>query len=114
VLHAAAPTAPATDWASIAQLYGRLARRAPSPYVELSRAVAVAMADGPDAGLALLDELGAAGGLEGVPYLPAARADLLRRSGRHEESAEAYRAALTRVTNDAERRFLQRRLAEVS
>ncbi|WP_084142994.1 RNA polymerase sigma factor [Cellulomonas cellasea] len=114
VRHATAATPEATDWAAIAAVYARLARRAPSPYVELSRAVAVAMAHGVDAGLALLDQLGASGGLDGNHYLPAARADLLRRAGRHPESAEAYRAALTRVTNDAERRYLRRRLAEVS
>jgi len=114
VLHATAATAEATDWAAVAGLYAQLTRRAPSPWVDLSRAVAVAMADGVDAGLALLDELGASGGLDGNHYLPAARADLLRRAGRHPESAEAYRAALTRVTNDAERRYLRRRLAEVS
>lgn len=114
VLHATAASAEATDWAAVAGLYTRLARRAPSPYVDLSRAVAVAMADGVDAGLTLLDALDASGRLDGNHYLPAARADLLRRAGRDPESAEAYRAALTRVANDAERRYLRRRLAEVS
>lgn len=114
VLHATAATAEATDWAAVAAVYAQLARRAPSPYVDLSRAVAVAMADGVDAGLALLDALAASGRLDGNHYLPAARADLLRRAGRDPESAEAYRAALTRVTNDAERRYLRRRLTEVS
>ncbi|MFS0698973.1 RNA polymerase sigma factor [Cellulomonas sp. 179-A 4D5 NHS] len=114
VLHATAATAGATDWAAVAGLYAQLARRAPSPYVDLSRAVAVAMADGVDAGLTLLDALDASGRLDGNHYLPAARADLLRRAGRDPESAEAYRAALTHVTNDAERRYLRRRLAEVS
>ncbi|MGW6128909.1 RNA polymerase sigma factor [Cellulomonas sp. NPDC055163] len=114
VLHATAATVEATDWAAVARTYAQLARRAPSPYVDLSRAVAVAMADGVDAGLPLLDALAASGRLDGNHYLPAARADLLRRAGREPESAEAYRAALTRVTNDAERRYLRRRLAEVS
>lgn len=114
VLHATAATAAETDWAAVAGLYAQLARRAPSPFVDLSRAVAVAMADGVDAGLTLLDALAASGRLDGNHYLPAARADLLRRAGRGPESAEAYRAALTRVTNDAERRYLRRRLAEVS
>ena len=83
----------------------------PSPVVRLNRAVAVAMADGPEAGLALVDELGAE--LAGYHQVPATRADLLRRLGRREESAEAYREALAMTESDAERRFLTRRLAEV-
>lgn len=114
VLHATAPTAHATDWAAIAGVYARLARLAPSPFVDLSHAVAVGMADGPDAGLRLLDELDTSGVLAGNHYLPATRADLHRRAGRRTEAAEAYRTALTRVVNDAERGYLQRRLAEVS
>ena len=112
--HGAAPTAADTDWADIAALYGRLARMHPSPVVELNRAVAVAMADGPDAGLRIVDELDAAGTLAGYQHLPATRADLLRRLGRRAESATAYRAALALTTSATERRFLERRLAEVS
>lgn len=111
--HAVAATAAETDWAGIAALYADLAAVVPSPVVKLNRAVAVAMADGPAAGLALLDSLDAAGELGGYHLLPAARADLLRRLGHRAEAAEAYRAALTAVTTTAERRFLQRRLAEV-
>lgn len=110
--HATAPRASDTDWSTIAALYARLAAIAPSPYVELSRAVAVAMAEGPDAGLALVDALDATGSLAGYHLLPAARADLLRRAGRHTQAADAYRHALSLVTNDAERRYLERRLAE--
>jgi RNA polymerase sigma-70 factor (ECF subfamily) len=109
-LHAHAPSVGATDWRQIAALYGVLARIHPSPVVELNRAVAVAMADGVEQGLALLDAID----LPGYYLLPAARADLLRRAGRLAEAAAAYRDALALVTNDAERRFLERRLAEVT
>ena len=109
-LHAQAPSPDGTDWPQIAALYGILAGIDPSPVVELNRAVAVAMADGIERGLALLDRIH----LPGYHLLPAARADLLRRLGRIAESAAAYRQALDLVTNDAERRFLERRLAEVS
>ena len=78
----------------------------PSPVVELNRAVAVAMADGPEAGLALVDALDASGALDGYHLLPATRADLLRRLGRHDEAAAAYRDALALATTDAERRYL--------
>jgi len=111
--HAAAPTAGDTDWRQIAALYGVLARVQPSPVVELNRAVAVAQAEGPQAGLALLDALAAGGTLAGYHLLPAARADLLRRLGRRSEAAAAYRRALALAGNPAERRFLERRLAEV-
>ena len=84
----------------------------PSPVVELNRAVAVAMADGPAAGLARVDALEATGALRGYHLLPATRADLLRRLGRNEEAAAAYRWALALTTSDAERRYLERRLAE--
>jgi RNA polymerase sigma-70 factor (ECF subfamily) len=108
-LHAEAPSARETDWPQIAALYGLLAGIHPSPVVELNRAVAIAMAAGPAQGLALLD------GIELPAYylLPAVRADLLRRLGRKSEAAAAYRQALALVTNDAERRFLARRLVEV-
>jgi len=112
--HAVAPTAGDTDWADIAALYGRLARMTPSPVVELNRAVAVAMADGPEAGLRLVDALDARGALAGYHHLPATRADLLRRLDRRAESAAAYRAALALTTSATERRYLERRLAEVS
>jgi RNA polymerase sigma-70 factor (ECF subfamily) len=101
-----------TDWRAIATLYEALARIDPSPIVELNRAVAIAQSEGPAAGLALLDRLAARGALAGYRLLPAARADLLRRLGRLSEAAEEYARALALSDNDAERRFLQRRLAE--
>ncbi|HUN35183.1 MAG TPA: RNA polymerase sigma factor [Trebonia sp.] len=112
--HASAPAAASTDWAVIARVYGQLARITPSPVVELNRAVAVGMADGPEAGLALLDSLAASGALAGYHLLPAARADLLRRLGRPAEAARAYGEALTLAGTDAERRYLDRRRAEAS
>jgi RNA polymerase sigma-70 factor, ECF subfamily len=111
--HATAATAEDTDWVQIAALYDRLRELLPGPVVELNRAVAVAMADGPAAGLAIVDELTAAGALPGYHLLPAARADLLRRLGRTTEAAAAYRQALELVANAAERRFLERRLEHV-
>jgi RNA polymerase sigma-70 factor (ECF subfamily) len=111
--HATAPSAAATDWQEIAALYGELARHGASPVVELNRAVAVAMADGPEAGLELVDALAASGELAGYHLLIATRADLLRRLGRDQEAAAAYRSAISEVTSDAERRYLERRLAEV-
>ena len=111
--HTVAPTAEATDWTQIAALYGELLRFVPSPVVQLNRAVAVAMADGPAAGLTLVDELAASGALDGYYLLPATRADLLRRLSRPAEAAASYRAALDLAPTDAERRFLARRLAEV-
>jgi RNA polymerase sigma-70 factor, ECF subfamily len=112
--HASAPDPAATDWTQIALLYGRLAEIAPGPVVELNRAVAVAMADGPVAGLALVDTLVASGTLAGYHLLAATRADLLRRLGRWDEAARAYREALALVNADAERRYLDRRLAETT
>ncbi len=112
--HATASDAADTDWPQIAVLYGRLVRLVPSPVVELNRAVAVGMADGPLAGLALVEELAAAGALAGYHLLPATRADLLRRLGRTAEAADAYRAALDLAANEAERRYLGRRLAEIA
>jgi RNA polymerase sigma-70 factor (ECF subfamily) len=112
--HASAPTAAQTDWHEIAALYGVLVRVQPSPVVELNRAVAVAQAEGPEKGLALLDALDAGGALAGYHLLPAARADLLRRLGRTPEAVAAYRRALALAANPAERRFLERRLAEVA
>ncbi|HEY3686077.1 MAG TPA: sigma-70 family RNA polymerase sigma factor [Streptosporangiaceae bacterium] len=112
--HAAAADAADTDWPQIATLYGHLAELAPSPVVELNRAVAVAMADGPAAGLALVDALAASGALAGYHLLPATRADLLRRLGRGAEAAAAYREALALAATDSERRYLRRRLAETT
>jgi RNA polymerase sigma-70 factor, ECF subfamily len=102
-----------TDWVQISALYELLAEVMPSPVVALNRAVAIAMARGPDAGLELIDELEASGELAGYHLLPATRADLLRRLGRSREAAEAYRRALELAGSDADRRFLRRRLAEV-
>ena len=113
-VHASAPTWAATDWPRIAALYAVLARRSPSPVVELNRAVAVAFADGPAAGLAVVDAVAADPRLARSHRLPATRADLLRRLGRTDEAAEQYRAALALVRTSAERSFLQRRLAEVT
>jgi len=110
-LHARAESAAETDWRQIARLYDTLLRVAPSPVVELNRAVAVAMAEGPEAGLALLDALEARGLLRGYHLLPAARADMLRRLGRWPEAREAYRQALALDASAPERRFLERRLA---
>jgi RNA polymerase sigma-70 factor (ECF subfamily) len=112
-LHARAQRAEDTDWPQIARLYGALLQEQPSPVVELNRAVAIAMAEGPSRGLALIDQLEAKGELAGYHLLPAARADLLRRDGRLREAVEAYRRALAFVSNDPERRYLNRRLAEV-
>jgi len=112
--HATAAEASATDWAQIAALYGELARLVPSPVVELNRAVAVAMAEGPAEGLAMVEELEASGNLAGYHLLPSTRADLLRRLGRPAEAAAAYRQALELAATDAERRYLVRRLAETT
>ncbi|GAA1903252.1 RNA polymerase sigma factor [Lapillicoccus jejuensis] len=113
--HTTAPSFAATDWAEVVVLYDLLGRAWPSPVVALNRAVAVAFRDGPQAGLAAVEEVATAYGdaLAGYHYLPAARADLLRRLGRRGEAAAAYGAALVRCDNEAERAFLRRRLAEV-
>jgi len=103
-----------TDWLQVVKLYGLLARMTPSPVVELNLAVAVAFAEGPAAGLELIDALVVAGQLTDYPYLHAARADLLRRLDRRDEAAEAYRRAAGLVGNSVERRFLEGRLREVS
>ena len=112
--HATAADATDTDWKEIALLYERLGRLVPSAVVELNRAVAVAMADGPAAGLEIVDALDDSGALTGYHLLPATRADLLRRLRLHAEAAAAYREALELATADAERRYLTRRLAEVT
>jgi RNA polymerase sigma-70 factor (ECF subfamily) len=111
--HASAPTAEATDWREIVVLYDRLRQIAPTPVVLLNRAVAVAMADGPAAGLALVDELEQAGALSDYYLLPAARADLLRRLKRHDEAAAAYHRALELAPTEPEQRYLRRRLSEL-
>ena len=107
---AALHTEPETDWAQIAALYTQLARRTGSPVVELNRAVAVAMAEGPERGLALMRDLP----LDEYHLYHAARADLLRRLQRLDEAAAAYRRALELAQTEAERRFLSQRLSEVS
>jgi RNA polymerase sigma-70 factor, ECF subfamily len=102
-----------TDWAQIVRLYDLLGRVQPSPIVSLNRAVAVAMVDGPPAGLALIDALAKTGELDEYHLLHAARADLLRRNGSAAEAAKSYERALALVSNESERRFLTRRLREV-
>jgi len=112
--HAIAHVAAETNWALIAKLYDSLAQLVASPVIELNRAVAVGMADGPAAGLELVDALAGSGALASYHLLPATRADLLRRLGQHPEAAASYRKALDLAVNDAERRYLARRLAEVN
>jgi RNA polymerase sigma-70 factor, ECF subfamily len=112
--HARAPHPDATDWPAIVASYHGLLRIQPSPVVALNLAVAVAMADGPQAGLRMVERLGASGSLERYHLFHSTRADLLRRLNRHDEAEAGYRRALDLVTNPAERRFLERRLAEVS
>ncbi|MEV4623711.1 RNA polymerase sigma factor [Asanoa sp. NPDC049573] len=109
-VHDDAASVATTDWPQVVALYDVLRTVAPSPLVDLNRAVAVAMVDGPAAGLHLLDALTADRRLAAYHLLPAARADLLRRLGRPAEAAEAYRAALALVGNDPERAYLTRRL----
>jgi RNA polymerase sigma-70 factor (ECF subfamily) len=108
--HATAAGTGSTDWPQIAALYAQLAKLAPSPVVELNRAVAVAMAEGVPAGLALVGELAGSGRLEGYHLLPATRADLLRRDGRLGEAREAYEQALELAPTEPERRYLSDRL----
>ncbi|GAA1229522.1 RNA polymerase sigma factor [Kitasatospora nipponensis] len=111
-VHDEAADVAGTDWPQVVALYDVLARVSPSPVVELNRAVAVAMRDGPQAGLAALDALDADALRDYHPF-PAARADLLRRLGRTAEAAAAYRSALELVDNERERAFLRRRLADL-
>jgi RNA polymerase sigma-70 factor (ECF subfamily) len=112
-LHCQAVRAEDTDWPQIVRLYDVLERQQPSPIVSLNRAAAVAMVDGPGPALALVDALAATGQLDRYHLLHAARADLLRRLGSSAEAAKSYAQALALVTNDAERRFLERRLRDV-
>jgi len=112
-LHCQAAEAAKTDWPQIVQLYGLLERLQPSPIVSLNRAVAIAMVNGPQTALALVETLAATGELDDYHLLHATRADLLRRSGSAKEAAASYARALELVTNESERRFLERRLREV-
>jgi RNA polymerase sigma-70 factor (ECF subfamily) len=113
VVHAEAPTAAATDWAQIVGLYDGLRAIEPSPVVALNRAVAVSMRDGPETGLALVDALLAEGDLAGYRFAHAARADFCRRLGQTAEARASYEKALALTRQSAERRFLERRLAEL-
>jgi len=112
-LHAEAPSYEETDWSQVVKLYDELLRVWPSPVVALNRAAAVAEAAGPAAALVEVDALAGDPRLAAYHYLPATRADLLRRLGRYGDAAQAYRDALALVRNDAERDFLRRRLGEV-
>jgi RNA polymerase sigma-70 factor (ECF subfamily) len=112
--HARAATAEDTDWREIVAFYDRLEAVAPSPIVELNRAVAVSMADGPEAGLELVDGIAAGGALDRYYLLHSVRAALLRRVGRADDAAEAYRRALELSTNPVDRRFLEKGIAETA
>ena len=113
-VHARAPTAAATDWPRIVELYDQLLVADPSPVVELNRAVSIAMRDGPEAGIALVDSLLERGVLDDYHLAHAARADLLRQVGQNGEARAAYQRALELARREPERRFLQRRIAELS
>jgi RNA polymerase sigma-70 factor (ECF subfamily) len=112
-VHAQARDAASTDWAAIVALYDALIRTNPSPIIELNRAVAVAMRDGPEAGLIIIDRIMAQGDLEGYHLAYSARADLCRRLGRAEEARQSYLRALELTKQEPERRFLMRRLDEL-
>jgi RNA polymerase sigma-70 factor (ECF subfamily) len=113
-VHAEATTAEATDWRQIAALYAALAAIQPSPVIELNRAVAVAMHQGPEAGVALIDALFARGELQEYYLAHSARADLCRRLGRRDEARSGYQRALTLARSEPERRFLENRLRELT
>jgi len=113
-VHAEAPDAASTDWSQIVGLYDVLVRAEPSPVVELNRAVAVAMRDGPAAGLTLIDAILARGDLSDYRLAHAARADLCRRLGKTADARESYQRALALTRQEPERRFLERRLAELN
>jgi RNA polymerase sigma-70 factor, ECF subfamily len=113
-IHAEAASPAETDWQEIAALYQELMRRAPSPIIALNHAVAVAMSEGLERGLAQIDQVGASGQLEEYHLFHAARADILRRLGRRTESAEAYGAALRLVTNKVEQEYLRDRLKQLA
>src|SRR5687767_12007815 len=112
--HCKAARSADTNWSRIVSLYNQLQELLPSPIIALNRAVAVGMADGPQSAITLINELADSGELEGYHLLPAARADMLRRLGSNREAAESYELALGLVSNDSERRFLERRLREVT
>jgi RNA polymerase sigma-70 factor (ECF subfamily) len=112
-IHCRAARPEDTDWLEIARLYGILERIQPSPIIALNRAVAVGMAEGPQRALPLINAIAATGELENYHLLHATRADMLRRIGSSEEAAKSYTRALALVTNDSERRFLERRLREI-
>jgi RNA polymerase sigma-70 factor, ECF subfamily len=112
-LHARAPSYRDTDWPQIAGLYEVLLRISPSPVIELNHAAVVSMVDGPARALDLIDALEARGGLDGYELMPAVRADLLRRLGRHDAARDAYRAATAATQLQPLRRFYARRLAEM-
>ena len=112
-LHAQAKSAKETDWAQIAELYRGLAAIHPSPVVSLNHAVAVAMSQGLETGLRLIEQLGSGGELDSYHLYHAARADLLRRMGQRARALEEYRRALSLTTNAVERRYLRRRMAEL-
>ncbi|WP_405161746.1 RNA polymerase sigma factor [Nocardia sp. NBC_01499] len=111
-LHAQAPSFAETDWSQIVTLYDQLLETWPSPVVALNRAISISMLDGPAAGLAEIQALEQSGALNGYHYLPAAKADMLRRLGRRADAGAAYSAALASTDNAAEQRFLAARLAE--
>src|SRR6185312_242865 len=112
-VHAEAATASATDWSAIVGLYDALARIDPSPVIELNKAVAIAMRDGPAAGLALIDAILGRGDLRDYRLAHAARAELCRRLGRTNEARAAYRRALELTHQEPEKRFLEKRLTEL-
>ena len=113
-VHADAPTAAATDWAEIVGLYDVLSRADPSPVIELNRAVAVAMRDGPAAGLVLIEAILDRGDLQDYRLAHAARAELCRRLGRKKEARDSFERALSLTRQEPERRFLERRIAELA
>ena len=112
-MHAEAPEASATDWAEIVGLYDALLRLDDSPVIELNRAVALAMRDGPAAGLSAIDAIVARGDLRDYRLVHAARAEFCRRLGRTAEALAAYRKALALTRQEPERRFIERRIAEI-
>ncbi len=113
-MHAGASTPADTDWAEIVGLYDVLLKADPSPVVELNRAAAVAMRDGPEAGLDLIDGILARGDLADYPVAHSARAELCRRLGRMDEAARSFQRALSLTTQERQRHFLERRLAELA
>jgi len=113
-VHSEAMAPDQTDWQQIAALYGTLIRMVPTPVVKLNMAVAIAMSDRLDRGLQMIDHLGKSGDLDNYQHYHSARADLLRRLGRHVEATVAYGRALDLVQNDTEKDYLQRRLREVN